>query len=284
MIFLRDEPAFYAKLKAMKPNAGDVLELRSEDGAGATVHLQGAQVLSWLPACGKQQLYLSKASSFEPGVAIRGGVPVVFPQFSGRGPLQKHGFARNLRWTLLEKRTGRAKLRLTDTTESRAMWPHPFELRLDITVEEQVLEMWLHVRNTGEAPFSFMAALHTYLAVEDCLTLGVEGLSGCSFSDNVTSLTHEDREPKITFGTDIDRLYPGAHERMVKVAGHEVSQEGFADTVVWNPGPVTGSKIADLDQPDGWRKFVCVEAAQVLTPVTLVPGQTWKGGQQLVAK
>ena len=34
--------------------------------------------------------------------AVRGGIPVLFPQFADRGPLKKHGFARDLPWQLVE--------------------------------------------------------------------------------------------------------------------------------------------------------------------------------------
>ena len=75
--------------------------LSNSDGARAEIYLHGAHVTSWLPAGGEEQLYLSAASEFRDGAAIRGGVPVVFPQFSSGGPLPKHGFARNLAWELI---------------------------------------------------------------------------------------------------------------------------------------------------------------------------------------
>jgi glucose-6-phosphate 1-epimerase len=268
----------------MKANAEDLVELRSQDGAGATVHLQGAHITSWLPACGAQQLFLSKKAIFEPGVAIRGGVPVVFPQFSDMGNLPKHGFARVSRWELLKNQDGHASFRLTDSEATQKLWPHAFELQLDIEIIAQELAMWLTVTNTGNAPFTFMAALHTYLRVGDAEATRAQGLSGLEFTDDVTQGISVDNLPDIRFGSDIDRLYHFAEPRSVRVDVHEVNQEGFAETVVWNPGPVTGAKIADLDQPEGWRRFICVEAAQAARPVTLHPKQMWKGGQQLLAR
>ncbi|MFX6031775.1 hypothetical protein ABTE99_19565, partial [Acinetobacter baumannii] len=72
-------------------------------GDVAIVALQGAQVLSWVMADGVERLYLSPRSVFDGHTAIRGGVPVCFPQFNQRGPLAKHGFARNLPWRVVDE-------------------------------------------------------------------------------------------------------------------------------------------------------------------------------------
>ena len=69
------------------------------DGATALVALHGAHVLSWQPADGRERLFLSDRAVFDGQAAIRGGIPVVFPQFAERGPLRKHGFARTAPWT-----------------------------------------------------------------------------------------------------------------------------------------------------------------------------------------
>ena len=87
------------------------VRLRGANGASALIALHGAQLLSWktghssvgdAPADGRERLFLSERARFAEGAAIRGGVPVIFPQFAGRGPLPKHGFARTLPWRLIE--------------------------------------------------------------------------------------------------------------------------------------------------------------------------------------
>jgi glucose-6-phosphate 1-epimerase len=74
-----------------------VIKLQTPEGAVALISLFGAQLLSWTPAGGEDRLYLSPKAIFDGHTAIRGGVPVCFPQFAGEGPLPKHGFARNKR-------------------------------------------------------------------------------------------------------------------------------------------------------------------------------------------
>ena len=75
--------------------------VRAPDGAQATVLLHGGHVVSWIPAGADEQLYLSPAAGLEAlqsGQAIRGGVPVIFPQFAERGDGMRHGFARVSSW------------------------------------------------------------------------------------------------------------------------------------------------------------------------------------------
>jgi hypothetical protein len=71
------------------------------NGDSVFVAQQGAQVLSW-HAAGAERLYLSPTSACDGVTAIRGGVPVCFPQFNQRGSLPKHGFVRNMPWRLSE--------------------------------------------------------------------------------------------------------------------------------------------------------------------------------------
>ena len=61
----------------------------------------GAHVLNWTPPGQQPVLWESPLARFEPGVAVRGGVPVIFPWFSAgltgdRTPA--HGFARTANW------------------------------------------------------------------------------------------------------------------------------------------------------------------------------------------
>src|SRR5438270_10896601 len=86
------------------------LEVGANDGARVEVYTHGAHLTSWKPASGEERLFLSSRSSFTPDSAIRGGVPVIFPQFSAMGPLPKHGFARVSEWELVRAgRTSGAK-------------------------------------------------------------------------------------------------------------------------------------------------------------------------------
>jgi glucose-6-phosphate 1-epimerase len=270
-------------------------ELRAPDGATARISLQGGHVLSWLPAGAGEQLYLSPRSDFTPGKAIRGGVPVIFPQFSDRGPLPKHGFARTALWELVSQEQGRddalAVLRLRDSDATRALWPHAFELELSVRVGGRTMDVELACENTGQAddgPLQFTAALHTYLRVADLDAVSVEGLSGLRYFDNVKQAEALQRMDLLLTGEkgvlDLDRIYFGVKERPLLVSEDRrqvvVRHQGFDDAVIWNPGPARCAALADMP-PDGWSEMLCVEAACVGRPVALQAGESWVGRQSL---
>src|SRR5882757_6353802 len=67
----------------------------------AEIYLQGAHLTQWQPTDQKPVLFLSERSPFEPGKAIRGGVPLIFPWFGAHKDttdtavkFPSHGFAR----------------------------------------------------------------------------------------------------------------------------------------------------------------------------------------------
>ena len=70
--------------------------------AQARIFFQGAQLTHWQPAYAKPVIFLSERSTYAPGKAIRGGVPVCFPWFGPRTGEAAHGFARNRPWQLTE--------------------------------------------------------------------------------------------------------------------------------------------------------------------------------------
>jgi len=270
----------------------DALQLVAPDGATATLSLQGGHLLSWRPAGAPEQLYLSPRNAFAPGQAIRGGVPVCFPQFAERGPLPKHGFARTLPWELVSQEQGRddalAVLRLRDGEATRALWPHAFELELSVRIGGRELDIELACENLGDAALQFTAALHTYLRVADLDAVSVEGLAGLRYWDSVKQAEALQRMDLLLTGEkgvlDLDRIYFGVKERPLLVTEDRrqvaVRQQGFDDAVVWNPGPERCARLADMPA-EGWSEMLCVEAACVGRPIELQPGEGWVGRQSL---
>jgi D-hexose-6-phosphate mutarotase len=193
-----------------------------------------------------------------------------------------HGFARARGWRLLATDSlpdGRVALALglDDDGATRALWPHPFQARYRVTLGE-TLELALEVRNTGAGPFTFEAALHTYLAVGDVGAVGVLGLEDTVYIDKVDGVTrkrHGTGPLRLTGETD--RVFLGTRARCVVDDPAlrrrlVVDKSGSATTVVWNPWADKAAGIADLE-PDDWRRMLCVETANAADDaVTLAPG------------
>ena len=281
-------PAVDRRLSAATP-VPPILTLRADDGATAEIHRHGAHVTSWRPVDGEERLYLSAASEFGGDAAIRGGIPVIFPQFAAEGSLPRHGFARISTWSLggvCRAADGAAELDmvLRDSPETRAIWDAAFKAVLSVSVFGRQLAMTLAVENVGDAAFSFTAALHTYLRVRDVADAEIVGLRGARFRATDRTLVEDDAE-RLRIDGFLDRVYVGAPSHLELHEGGRrlmIDAEGFPDAVVWNPGRERAAALADLD-PGGERHFVCIEAAVVHEPVTIGPRRRWMGSQTLTA-
>ena len=264
-------------------------------GDAVRVALHGAHVLSWV-AGGRERLYLSPNALLDGQSAIRGGVPVCFPQFNQRGPLPKHGFVRNLPWTaapIVEPVSGNTaglaadaaqlSLHLRDSDATRALWPQAFDATLSLQLQPGSLQLTLTVRNTDQQPLHFTGALHTYLAVDDIGAVQLDGLQGLPRWDAVADVHGQDAGT-LTFHTEFDRVYTASAAALTLREGpgrlRIAQSESLAHTVVWNPGAALCARLPDMPA-DGFAQMLCVEAAQVLAPVEVASGHTWQGWQRL---
>lgn len=265
----------------------DRIQLHANDGATAEIHTRGAHLTRWNPAGeSASRLFVSERAVYTEGVPIRGGVPVIFPQFAGEGPLPKHGFARTAQWRLREQSAGYAVFEWSDDANTRAHWPHAFAARLSITIGGAALTVALDISNTGSSTFHFTTALHTYLAVQNIAAVQVLGLQGLHYRDT-TQGGRMAREADATLRIvgEVDRNYFATPHSLLLQDGTRalsVEQTGFVDTVVWNPGAATSANFKDL-APDDYQRFLCLEAATIAQPVTLPPGGRWQGSQRLIA-
>jgi glucose-6-phosphate 1-epimerase len=264
-------------------NGLEVLELATP-ASTCTVALHGAQVLAFAPRDGRDWLWVSDKALFQVGKALRGGVPVCFPWFGphpGGGDLPAHGFARTRLWRLsrvdaLDARRVRAELELGSDAATMRLFPHAFTARLAVTAGEE-LELAFEVVNTGDAPFAFEVALHTYFAVSAAASVAVGGLSGCDYADKAAGgeRRRQGDEP-IRFDGEVDRVYDGGGPATLadpsRARPIQIESTGAGSTIVWNPGPIKTRTLADM-RPDGFHGFVCVETGNVGDrKVTLSPG------------
>lgn len=258
-----------------EPHPGMLRARVTAPSCTAELYLQGAHLTQWQPRGDEPVLYLSSRSSYLPGKAIRGGIPIVFPWFGPAAtspvPTQpgapQHGFARVSPWTLRFAALAGDDLHLSlslDQTESiRDSGFHSFELACEIILG-RTLTLRLSVANTGDAPFPFEDILHAYLHVGDSREVSVEGLQGTQFLDKTDdSLRKTETEAALKFVGEIDRPYLNTTASLVltdpALARRLLLEKGGSHTTVtWNPGEALAKKMADVG-PDEWTQFVCLE-------------------------
>jgi D-hexose-6-phosphate mutarotase len=259
--------------------------------AAATVSLHGGQALTFQPHGHEPVLWSSAYSLYQPGKAIRGGIPVCWPWF-GPHPSDPskpaHGFARTSLWSVLSTAAladgaTQVRLRLADDDTSLALWPHAFELRLVVTVGAD-LRADLIARNPGAASYTYSGALHSYFDVSDVTAISIHGLEGCTYIDKVDGEQHKVQRGAVTIEAETDRIYlntaetcaiedPGLDRRIT------VAKAGSRTTVVWNPWAEKARRLADFGDEE-YHGMVCVETANADgDSLTVAPG----GEQRLMA-
>ncbi len=261
------------------------------DGARATIMHDGGHVVSWTPGGeSDNRLYVSERSGYGPGQAVRGGIPVIFPQFGPFGPLKQHGFARNCRFSPAhghDALPNMARLRLTDDEHTRALWPHRFEVSINVLVLRNELRIGMVVINVGDAPFSFTAALHTYFAMQSAFESHVDGLSGLRYRDALRDgEIMTERSTSLAITGPLDRIYYDA-PNLLRIRdgnrGFSLEHTHFPDAVVWNPGSEGTASKGDF-VPGDEHRMLCVEAGRIQHPHTLHPGEAWNAAQLIRAE
>ncbi len=263
-------------------------QLNGPQGATAIVSLQGAQVLSWIPAGGQEWLYLSENADYSGKSAIRGGVPVCFPQFSGQGNLPKHGLVRCIAWQrggqALSTNATSLTLRLKDGETTKGYWPYSFSIALTVTLGSNDLKIAVEVENTDERTFEFTAALHSYFRIGDVGQMEIGGLCAVHYRDAANGNVERTQiEEPLRIAGEIDRVYHAAPTVEIREPGRTLVVEtaGFPETVVWNPGSEKNTMLVDMGAEDH-RRMVCVEAAAADEGIKLECGKSWKGSQRLL--
>lgn len=230
----------------------------------AAIALQGAHLLLWQPEGEEPVLWMSSASAFKEGVAIRGGIPICWPWFGPAGQ-PSHGFARNLPWELTDHKENDEGVVLTLTLKSSpetlALWPHEFTLSARFSLGETC-----HIELESTGDFEANSALHTYFNIGDIADVSIKGL-GNSFIDKVDGAKAKQETGDLTFTGQTDRIYtqPQATSEIVDPVLKRtlvIAHENNSDVVAWNPGSALSVSMADMPD-DGYKTMVCVETAQV---------------------
>lgn len=239
---------------------------------------KGAQVLRAALESGLELLYLSPLVALHPDNPIRGGIPLMFPQFGDSGPLRKHGFVRDLPWNLVDETEDAGGKNLSYMLNIKAtdfpQWPFEASLQLNARIGLQLLNIDLSVQNTGGKPFTFTGGFHPYFAISSRKDIIVNGLGGLPFKDsfpgdNAFELNEDGLVERQYIGNSEVQFYNGTNWL-------KLNASGFDSWMIWNPGRAGAIKISDLPDED-WNRFICIEPIILAEPISLNPGQEYKG-------
>lgn len=241
----------------------------------------GGHIVRWVDAKGNSKLYLSSKSHMDGSKAVRGGIPICFPQFGNLGPLEKqHGFARSKKWTLERTASGddgpKAIFVLEDDEETRSSaFPYSFCVQYEVQLDNTgSLKVVYSVKNKGDDSFSFTTALHAYFNA-DVKQIAIEGLQKLKFIDKTDDRKEkvEDRE-KVTIIEETDRIYLDTPNSLkVPAIDLLLHKRNLPDATVWNPWIEKTKGMSDMPDDD-WQNFCCVEAAAT-RPVELKGQNEW---------
>mmetsp|Transcript_14801 Transcript_14801/g.19416 ORF Transcript_14801/g.19416 Transcript_14801/m.19416 type:complete len:306 (-) Transcript_14801:110-1027(-) len=300
-----------AAVKRISFGSLQAYEVTNEAGASVKVSLYGATIYSYSDSNGRERLFLSDKAVTDGSKPIRGGVPLVFPKFGdgqGKYPeLPSHGFARRSLWTFQgESKTGEASesaflnpdgtvtffITLSSSPEILSNWNYPFKLTLKVTFGSVSLATELIVENTGTETFEFQALLHTYYLLSSVETIGVQGLKGLTYIDQLQDgmKVLEDNE-EVQIKRETDWIYTnaaspvqisGVDNNSVKIdlqlkQGNDIRP---VDAVLWNPWVEKSKRMSDFGDEE-YHRMLCLEPGCVSRFEKCAPGQVWSLEQRI---
>jgi len=256
--------------------------------SSVTVIPFGATITSW-KIDGQEHIFVSKNAIMDGSKAIRGGIPICFPNFGPWSYGAQHGFARNSKdWQVpcepkVDISTGDVELTLVlkDTEETRKIWNKKFTLLYKITLKESALHLNINVKNEGDEDLDLTFCFHTYFTTTNLESVQVTDLKGLTYTDKTIEgcPSKEEINEMVEIKGFTDRVYAKAPDE-IKVLGVsnektlKLKKSGLTDWVVWNPYE-TAAKMSDMHE-NGHLEFVCVEATQASDRIVIKPGEDWQ--------
>jgi glucose-6-phosphate 1-epimerase len=259
---------------------GPCLELSGVWGS-ATVALLGGQLLSWIPSGGTEVFWVTATPAALPA-PLRGGVPICWPWFARQGVSAnhpQHGVVRTLNWTVTSQniQTDHAHITLApdwaQCTEQAKAWLEQYlgpdfetiGLLQSITFEDKQLTQELTTVNDSDHVLRLTQALHSYFRVGDVRNIQIEGLDNCDYLDKLQDFSRFRQPEPYAFGETCDRIYLNTQGQFTLTDPQLkrkiiLQTERLEPLVVWNPGRVEGSKMADVGEAQ-WTQFFCLEAS-----------------------
>lgn len=259
-------------------NGIPILRISAAD-CGACISLQGGQVLEWQQRGAESVLWQNEAASYEPGHAIRQGIPICWPWFgdidrnmpavAGRylslPEHPAHGLVRQRIWELVgvDCRRSHAVASLQCDLEELAL-----RARLRVQVSAERLSLELESCSTGASKSPVSLALHTYFSVSDVSAVELPDLVGREFIDCLDDwqLKPQLKPPMISAETDRIYINVPRHMRVVDPGWQRtlhIESENSRSAILWNPWKAKASRLSQFDNA-AYTRMLCLETGRVL--------------------
>jgi len=256
------------------------------------LYLQGAHITRYQPAAGVDLLWMSNSAVYQPGKALRGGIPLCWPWFgaNSKNPdYPQHGYARTSDFNVVSTRaTDQATsiiLALDPAQSPCPDWKNKAGLEFEIRLSDA---LWIEMRshNLSNSPLTLSNALHGYFAISSRRHVAIPAVTGLTYLDKLQNYQSQLQSSALTLNAEVDRVYQAPPEGIVLLdPDRQINTSmrcwGNNNLVIWNPGAQKAQAMADFDD-DGFEQMVCIEPANALEQsVTLQPGEDHRLGQLL---
>lgn len=261
----------------------EIVVLSNRHGT-AQVSLYGANVFSYVPAGGSEVLFSTQKPDFTSSDFQHAGIPIVWPWFNQNGEAGSnlHGFARQMRWRVVEKSENQnvssLLLEIVSTEETRRLWPYDFRLRYRIVLSDQ-LQLSLVTENTDSVPFSITEGFHSFFRVSDVNSVVLRGLDGCRNDQIVSDGRNPVFKGDLQFHAGEGRVFmPGSGEYVLFDKGLNraiaLAARGHRKLILWSIPKMVGGQFGEGD----WQHFVCLEPSIISrdVAVTVLPGHQYE--------
>ena len=254
------------------------------------LYLQGAHITRYQPSAGVEVLWMSDSAVYQPGKALRGGIPLCWPWFGADSENidhPQHGYARTSDFsvvsTLADEQATRIILALDPARAPYPDWQDKVQLEFEIRLSDS---LWMEMRshNLSDSPLILSNALHSYFAIANHQRVAIPTVTGLTYLDKLQNYRSQQQSSAITLSGEVDRVYLAPPERIDlldpdRQINTSISSWGNSNLVIWNPGAQKAQAMADFDD-DGFEQMVCIEPANALEQsFTLQPGKCHRLGQ-----
>ena len=264
----------------------------SFDAARLELYLQGAHITRYQPTAGIEALWMSDSALYQPGKALRGGIPLCWPWFGAHTDnpdLPQHGYARTSQFEVSSTIADRQATSITLTLDA-AQAPSPdWENRVALEVEISLSDvLWMEMRsqNLSTSTLTLSNALHSYFAISQRQQVTIPAVTGLTYLDKLQDYLPRQQTSGISFDSEIDRVYqtPPASIDLLdqgRRINTSIQSWGNNNLVIWNPGEQKARQMKDFDER-GFDQMICIEPANALSQsITLLPGERHRLGQTI---